>query len=257
MSRNPDDVAASVDKLRADYRLLVDRLESNQRDFRRLARSVYKVQEDERRRLARDLHDGIGQNLTALKHQLALLAGELETSRPDLLARIESGMGLCAQTLADTRQLSRLLRPQVLDDLGLEAALRWLARTLGESGGIDISVEAGPLPVLDGELQTLLFRVAQEALNNILRHAGARHAVVGIGERAGWLSLTIWDDGRGFDVEAALGDASAGRSSGLGGMRERLALHGGRLRLESDGRGNGTRLVALVPVAGDGGTLGA
>lgn len=255
MQSNPEDLAASVERLRSDYRLLVERLESNQRDFRRLARSVYRVQEDERRRLARDLHDGIGQNLTALKHQLALLASELGQADPLLLARLEASVGLCAQTLADTRELSRLLRPQVLDDLGLEAALRWLARTLGESGGVEIAVEAAALPELDGELKTLLFRVSQEALNNVLRHAGASHAVLGLRVQDGWIMLSIWDDGRGFDVDAALADARAGQSSGLAGMRERIGLHGGQLRLESS-VGSGCWLLARIPLAGDSGTLG-
>lgn len=252
MPGNPDDLAASVDRLRSDYRLLVEKLESNQRDFRRLARSVYRVQEDERRSLARELHDGIGQNLTALKHQLALIASELGDAPPALLARLESSVGLCAQTLADTRQLSRLLRPQVLDDLGLDAALRWLARTVGEGSGIDIVVESVPLPELDGEMKTLLFRVAQEALNNVSRHAGAQHAVLGIHAGNGSITLSIWDDGRGFDVDAALAGARAGRSSGLTGMRERVGLHGGHLRVES-APGAGCRLNARVPFHGDGG----
>lgn len=252
MQGNPDDFTAAVDRLRSDYRLLVEKLESNQRDFRRLARSVYRVQEDERRSLARDLHDGIGQNLTALKHQLALIASELGDAPPALLARLESSVGLCAQTLADTRQLSRLLRPQVLDDLGLDAALRWLARTVGEGSGIDIVVESVPLPELDGEMKTLLFRVAQEALNNVSRHAGAQHAVLGIHAGVDSITLSVWDNGRGFDVDAALAGARAGRNSGLAGMRERVGLHGGHLRVEST-PGAGCRLSARVPLQGDGG----
>ncbi len=252
MKADSDDLSASVERLRSDYRLLVEKLESNQRDFRRLARSVYRVQEDERRSLARDLHDGIGQNLAALKHQLALIANEMGQTHPALLARLESSVGLCAQTLADTRQLSRLLRPQVLDDLGLEAALRWLARTIGESGGIDIVVEAMPMPELDGELKTLLFRVAQEALNNVSRHARAGHAVLGITTSGRSVALSVWDDGDGFDVDAALAQGATGRSSGLSGMRERVSLHGGHLRLESM-PGRGSRLMATIPLHGDAG----
>lgn len=255
MSSPTDDLAATVERLRADYGRLVRRLESNQRDFQRLARSVYRVQEDERRRLARELHDGLGQNLTALKHQLALLAETLGPDRPELRAQIEAGIGLCAQSLADTRQLSRLLRPQVLDDLGLAAALQWLARTLGANAGLSIRVEADAPPGLDGELQTLLFRIAQEALTNALKHAQASRVEITLRNRAGWITLGVEDDGRGFDVAAAQAAASAGNGSGLGGMRDRVALHGGRLLLDSR-PGGGTRLQAAVPLADDAGEPG-
>ena len=124
-----------------------------------------------------------------------------------------------------------------------------LARTLGEPAGVDVSVDVDEaLPPLDDERQTLLFRIAQEALTNTVRHAGAAHASIGLAMRGSRLVLTVTDDGRGFDVDAAAMAASAGASAGLGGMRDRVALHGGRLRIEADDRG--TRLQADVPVPG-------
>lgn len=231
-------------ELQARYRELLERIESSQREFYRLARSVYRVQEDERRRLARELHDGLGQNLTALKHQLELLGAHLDPAgRERLAAAIE----LCAQTLEDTRQLSRLLRPQVLDDLGLAAALRWLARTLGESSGLAIELEIGTLPALDGDLQTLVFRLAQEALTNVVRHADAHQALLRAVAKGGWLHLTVWDDGRGCDPERVL----ANPGTGIGGMRERVRLYGGRFELHSR-PGEGCRLRAVLPLDGDG-----
>src|SRR5690348_14465048 len=137
------------------YTRLLERLEANEREFRRLGRSVLRVQEDERRRLARDLHDGVGQNLTALKHRLAQLADAVAPHDPALRAALDAAVALCADTLEDTRALSRLLRPAVLDDLGLEPALRALARSVGEAARITIAVEIEPLPPLDGEWQTL------------------------------------------------------------------------------------------------------
>jgi signal transduction histidine kinase len=245
MTSRPDD-APSLERLRADYGVLLARLEASDRRFRGLARSVFRVQEDERRRIARELHDGIGQNLTALKHQLALLTAEAPD--PALQAGLDAAVELCAQTLADTRELSRLLRPQVLDDLGLDAALRWLGRVVGEKAGLAVTVTVdADVPALDDELQTLFFRIAQESLTNVVRHAGAREAAIALGVRGGQAVLTVWDDGRGFDVDAALAGASAGVSSSLGGMRDRVALHGGRLRIDSDGDG-GTRLHASVPL---------
>ena len=109
-----DPAEDALAQLRARYVDLLARLEDNQASFRRLARSVLRVQEDERRRIARDLHDGVGQNLAALKHQLALLRNTLSGADRE---RVDACIDLCSQTLEDTRQLSRLLRPQVLDDL--------------------------------------------------------------------------------------------------------------------------------------------
>lgn len=250
----PTDPADAVSRLGRDYAELVARLEANQSRFQRLARAMYRVQEDERRRLARDLHDGLGQNLTALKHQLMLLEGSVDATVA--ATRLAEALALCEQTLADTRQLSRLLRPQVLDDLGLVPALRWLGRTLGQSAGVavEVEVDAEPLPALDEDTRTLVFRLAQEALTNTVRHAGARHAGFRLSVAAGRLRFEAWDDGLGFDADRASHDASAGQGSGIGAMRERVALHGGTLRLKTH-PGAGTCLRLDVPLPDDAGRL--
>ena len=121
--------------------------------------------------------------------------------------------------------------------------MRWLARSVGEAAGIDVSVEIEPLPALDGDLQTLLFRVAQEALNNAARHAQARTALLRLVARDSRLQLQVVDDGRGCDPATALGVGG----SGLGGMRERLRLHDGLLELHAS-PGHGMRLRAVVPL---------
>lgn len=250
MSHEADpDTAAQIARLRAEYGALVQRLEANQQDFYRLARAVFRVQEDERRRLARELHDGIGQNLTALKHHLALLRDALGPDQALALARTDTAAALCAQTLDETRQLSRLLRPQVLDDLGLEAALRWLARTLGEPGGVRCEIQVEALPELEGDLQTLAFRVAQEALTNVVKHARASHAWIRAEARAGWLRIEVDDDGQGCAPESI----RSGLGSGVGGMRERVRLHGGRFVL-SQRPGGGCRVQAAVPLDGNAAT---
>ena len=228
--------------LRAQYQELLDRLQRNEREFRRLGRAVWRVQEDERRRLARDLHDGVGQNLTALKHRLAAIAQSLPDGDP-ARDELDGAIALCGDTLEDTRHLSRLLRPPILDDLGLEAALRALARSLSEASGLDIALDIQPLPALDGDLQTLVFRVAQEALHNAVRHAGAGSVLVRVVATGGLLQLQVADDGRGCDPTTAM--ASGG--SGLGGMRERLRLYDGQLELRS-APGEGTRVRAIVPL---------
>lgn len=242
----------AIERLQRGYADLLARLEANQSRFQHLARTMFRVQEDERRRLARELHDGLGQNLTALKHQLALALAELGDGAPPRLA---DALGLCEQTLADTRQLSRLLRPQVLDDLGLLPALRWLGRTLGQPAGLDVQVDAGELPALDEDLNTLVFRLAQEALTNTVRHARAQHAGFRLDARQGRLRFEAWDDGAGFEPERAMAAAREGQSTGIGAMHERAGLHGGILRLQSR-PGAGTRLVLDVPLPAEAGTLG-
>lgn len=229
--------------LRRQYQELLDRLQRNEREFRRLGRAVWRVQEDERRRLARDLHDGVGQNLTALKHRLVQLATALPAADAALRDGIDKAIALCADTLEDTRSMSRLLRPPILDDLGLEAALRWMARSQAESSGAEVTLDMETLPPLDADFQTLIFRVAQEALTNAAKHADARHVMVRLVARGGLLQLQVVDDGRGCDAGAVL---QAG-GSGLGGMRERLRLYDGRLELHST-PGEGTRLRAVVPL---------
>ncbi|MCD9032135.1 sensor histidine kinase [Luteimonas sp. Y-2-2-4F] len=231
-----------VDALRERYRRLLARLEANEDEFRRLGRSVWRVQEEERRRLARELHDGVGQNLTALKHRLSLLGAELTPAQAALRARVDEAVALCAQTLEDTRQLSRLLRPPILDDLGLEAALRWLARSVGEAGALPVELSLPPLEPPGDEVGTLLFRIAQEALTNVLKHSGARRASLSLRERGGCLELRIEDDGRGCDP----GRAAGAGGSGLAGMRERVRLYGGRFEFRSR-PGHGTLVRATVP----------
>lgn len=229
--------------LRGLYQELLLRLQRNEREFRRLGRAVWRVQEDERRRIARELHDGVGQNLTALKLRLHEIQSALPPQHGALHDSLAQALALCGETLEDTRELSRLLRPPILDDLGLEAALRWLARSHDGRGGARVELELGELPELDGELQTVLFRTAQEALANAARHAQARRIRIRLQRRDEALLLEVRDDGRGCDPDAAL--ASGG--NGLSGMRERLRLYGGRLEL-AGAPGAGLRLSARLPL---------
>ena len=217
-------------------------LVAGERRFRGLARSVWNVQEAERRRLARDLHDGIGQTLTALKQQLDVVEQSAGALPEAARGRLRDAAELAAQALRETRELSRLLRPQILDDLGLEPALRWLTRTFAERTGLALEVDLvgidGRLPA---DLETLAYRVVQEGLNNVGKHAAAGRAQVLARREGGELELVVADDGRGFDAKAPDGDGS-----GLRGMRDRVELFGGRIEIASR-PGRGTRIVARVP----------
>jgi two-component system sensor histidine kinase UhpB len=238
-------LAASLREITRQNEKLFGELVAGERRFRGLARSVWNVQEAERRRLARDLHAGIGQTLTALKQQLDVVEQSASELPAAARTRLRDAAELAAQALHETRELSRLLRPQILDDLGLEPALRWLTRTFGERTGLALEVD---LVGIDGrlasDLETLAYRVVQEGLNNVAKHAGAGRAQVLARLEAGQLELVVADDGKGFDPQAPEGDGS-----GLRGMRDRVELFGGRIDIGSR-PGKGTRIVARVPCAG-------
>jgi two-component system NarL family sensor kinase len=233
-SKDRVDLERKLDGVLKQQRELIDSLQQGQDYFQHLARSVWRVQEDERRRLARELHDGVGHSLTALIHLVAQASAAMVDRPEEARERLDRARAVAQTTLQETRALSRLLRPQILDDLGLEAALRWLSRSFQDDHQIAVSLDCDePFPAVGGDLATLVFRVTQESLSNIAKHAHAQSAEIALHQRASFLTLSIRDDGRGCDPEKALASGSEGRSSGLGGMRDRVRLFGGALRLDS------------------------
>jgi two-component system, NarL family, sensor kinase len=227
----PASLSERISQLEQDNARLVREFGRMQGHFAGLARSVWQVQEDERRRLARELHDGVGQSLTALRHRIERL--------PDDPGRQQS-IELVAQILEDVRELSRLLRPPVLDDLGLAAALNWLGRRVRKSSDLEVSVDADCLDGtrLDQEIETLVFRIVQEALHNVVRHANASRVDVRASRAGNRIEVMISDDGRGFDPATL----QSGSGIGLAGMRDRAELFGGDLTIRS--RPNaGTRIL--------------
>ncbi len=202
-------------------------------------RRVVAGQELERRRLARELHDETGQALTSIL--LGLKAVESAQTQEQLSAAGEELRELIVATLQDVRRLAVQLRPAALDDFGLVAAVERLARTISEATGISVDVESrlgpGRLPE---EVDTTLYRIVQEALTNVVKHAQARNVTILLVRREGSVTAVIEDDGRGFDPDELSGDGL-----GLLGMRERVALLDGRLTIESS-PGAGTTLVAEV-----------
>jgi two-component system, NarL family, sensor histidine kinase UhpB len=220
-------------------------LELSHERLRALSRRLLEVQEEERGRLARDLHDDIGQVLTALKIQLESLQ---RAADPALHARVAEGVETVQHTLERVRQLSLSLRPPQLDDLGLAAALRSHLDRQALIAGIAAHFDAAEAPhELDPDTETACFRVAQEAINNVLRHAHAHNLWVRLFTAGGRLALAVRDDGRGFDLEAARARAASGASLGLVGMEERIALARGTLELRA-APGEGTVLLATFPV---------
>ena len=246
--RNERDLKQKLDDVLQQQRELIERLQQGQDYFQHLARSVWRVQEDERRRLAHELHDGVGHSLTALIHLVSQATDALAERPDEARERLQRARDVAQSTLQETRALSRLLRPQILDDLGLEAALRWLARSFHDDHRVAVGLDLDqPFPQIDGDLSTLVFRVTQESMSNIARHAEAKHVDIGLHQRAVFLILTIQDDGRGCDPAAALAESREGRSSGLGGLRDRVRLFGGTLRVDST-PGTGCTVTVQFPL---------
>jgi PAS domain S-box-containing protein len=216
--------------------------EANHR-LRFLSRRLFEVQEEERRHLARELHDEVGQALTAAKINLQSVAIEGDSAT---LARLHETTVILDRLLGQVRQISLDLRPSMLDDLGLEPALRSLLDRQGRLASVAVRFSAENMPPdLDPEIQTTCFRIAQEAITNAVRHAKATQIDVNLGRENGNLRLVIHDNGVGFDVEAAQAQAVG---LGLIGIKERVALVGGRVRIISS-PGEGTEIEIVLPLA--------
>ena len=219
-------------------------LELSEERLRALSRRLLEVQEEERRSLARDLHDDIGQVLTALKIQLESLA----RSPSGTAAQLQECVETTSHALQRVRQLSLSLRPLQLDDLGLAAALRSHLDLQARVGGLKPHFDAAGAPrSVAPEIETACFRVAQEAITNVLRHARAHNLWLRLYAEDGRLGLSVRDDGEGFDLDSARRRAAAGGSLGVVGMEERAALAGGRLELRTV-PGQGTVLLATFPM---------
>jgi signal transduction histidine kinase/ligand-binding sensor domain-containing protein len=214
--------------------------------LRRLTGRLEAAKEDERKRIARELHDEMGQALTAAKINLQLLPGVPDAEERG--RRIGDTVALVDRMIQHVRTLSLDLRPPLLDELGLIPAVRGYLEALAQRSGIKIEVEADALAEpLSPEIEITTFRVIQEALTNVLRHAQARGTRVRLRREPPWLGVTVADDGNGFDVEEALGRAAGGHHLGLLGIRERVEGLGGSVEFDS-AAGRGTEIRVRVPL---------
>lgn len=216
-----------------------------ERERERLMRHIVFAQEDERRRIAREMHDQLGQQLTALKLKLDALKADCG-EQANICAQVETLQAIAAQLDADVDFLAWEMRPTALDDLGLETALSSYVANWSQHIGVQVQLHTNGMENerLTPEIETTLYRIAQEALNNIAKHAAAKSVAVVLERRANQVSLIIEDDGNGFDTAQTF---AAHESLGLIGMRERAALIGGTIEFESQ-PGEGTTVVARVVV---------
>ena len=222
-----------------------DMLVRQQAELRELSARVQEAREEEKTLLARELHDELGQSLTAMKMDLAWLRERLPQENAGLGAKAAQVDALLDRTVTSVRRISADLRPLMLDDLGLQDAVAWLAEDFSKHSGIACRLSAPPdgaLENVDRRVAITLYRVLQESLTNVARHSGARTAWVAVGESGNSLQLEVEDDGRGI-MEA---DLARNRSLGLKGMRERVLYLGGSVEVGPAPRG-GTRVLVRVP----------
>jgi PAS domain S-box-containing protein len=211
-----------------------------------LSSKLISVQEAEKRNISRELHDEIGQMLTAVKIDVQRIRDESESDEINSLA--DDCKKLVEETISVVRNLSLELRPSIIDDLGLEASLRWYSDKFYQRTGIEVKTEINKLSgVLPPECAISLFRICQEAMTNIAKHSEADYVKVALNQKQNLIHLSVEDNGKGFNLKKALKLAAKGKSLGLLGMQERAELTGGRLEVLSR-EGSGTLIKATCQV---------
>lgn len=223
-----------------------DALKESEERYRKLSLQLMDAQENERRHIARELHDEIGQALTMIKINLQIIQ---RVSSPALIAqRTEESIWIVEHTLQQVRTMSLNLRPSLLDDLGVVAALRWYLDRQAKTAGFELHFNADtPDNRPPSEIETACFRLAQEATTNIIKYSQAKEVYVELKQTDTLLELTIRDTGTGFNVESAQEQVAQGDSLGLLNMKERVTLTGGTFEIQS-GAGKGTEIKARFPL---------
>ena len=233
-------------KVEQEKEELFEQVVESQAKLEALSSRMVMAQESERRHIARELHDEIGQELTAVSIQLGKLL-DAYTDTP-LGAELSPVAEMIDNSLINIRNLSHELHPSILDDLGLVPALRWLFKRQAPIGGFSATIDDAGLKTRPApNIEIVCFRIVQEALTNIMKHANASKVELELADEANELHIKIQDNGRGFDVDAAIGKAALGESMGLLSMEERASLIGGKLEITSEISG-GTVIKGIFPI---------
>lgn len=231
----------------AERMLTEERLRESEENLRALASRLQSVREEEQIRIAREIHDGLGQALTGLKMDLTWLAGKLPAEQKPLTSRIGAMFQLIDDTIHSVRKIASGLRPEVLDEVGLAAAIGWQAKDFQQRTGIRCKVELPPeSDGLESGRSTALFRIFQEVLTNVARHAGATRVDVCMRRSTNLLTLEVRDNGRGITPIEMLDP----KSLGLLGMRERVLPYDGTIEINGV-RGKGTQVTVAIPLGPD------
>jgi signal transduction histidine kinase len=230
---------------RAKHRRAEEQLRESHKRLRALSTYLQNVREEERTRIAREVHDGLGQALTGCKLDVSWIAGKLSRDQKRLLEKTRALAAHIDSTIQTVRRIATELRPGILDHLGLAAALEWQANEFQTRTGIKCEVHSdiGDL-TLDADMNTAFFRIFQETLTNIIRHAGATQVMVHLKEEDGRVIMEVRDNGRGISKA----EISNTKSMGLLNMRERAGLLGGDFKIRSVPRGKGTVVSVSIPL---------
>ncbi len=235
-------------QLAAGLNALVAELDERNRRLRQLSERAINAHEAERKDIARSLHDDTGQALTTIIISLERLEKQIPPDLPELKSKIAAVSRLASQTLNELRTVISGLRPSILDDLGLAPAIRWYALQTLEEVGIHFEIHASnDLAGLPSDVNTTLFRIAQEGINNIARHSRARKATITLTQEGDRILMLIQDDGVGFDPGQNGANSDTRQHWGLAGIRERADLIGGMVQVRSH-PGEGVALEILAPL---------
>lgn len=249
--------AADAEKARQELKKINESLESRvlertaelehrNADVQELSRRLLKAQDDERRRVSRELHDSTGQLLVALKINLSRLKSEFAERNPEANRLIDDTSSMIEEMTRQVRTLSYLLHPPLLDEAGIASAVRWYVEGFAARSNIEVTVDFPPqMGRLSQDVETTIFRLIQESLTNIHRHSGSKTATIRVVDRENELRVEIADTGKG--LAAPLNGSSGDIRFGVGilGMKERVSLLGGSLEISSNG--SGTSVLAILP----------
>jgi signal transduction histidine kinase len=231
------------------YSRFMARLEQQRRAQEAFARQLIISQENERKRIAGELHDGLGQDLLLIKNRLGLLVGNAEHS-PEVAVQLAEITSSASRAIADVRSISQALRPSALEQVGITRAIEWMVTQVSQATPARFSTE---LDTIDGllppETEINLYRIVQEALNNAVKHSRASEVIVQVKREPAGLFVSVFDDGQGFDSQPTPVEKTTRDGFGLAGMKERAKVLGGRLDIHS-APGKGTRLVVTIPLQG-------
>jgi signal transduction histidine kinase len=243
-------MAENVEEQEAENRALSTTLRERAEERGKLLERVINAQEEERKRIARELHDELGQGLTSVGLSVQLAQGTIDLNPGDAREHLEHARGQVARSTDQMYEMILGLRPSSLDDLGLVAALRALCERVLAPAGISFEIDSGQVKErLPAELETVMFRIFQEALTNVVRHSGADHVQISIDSADGYVTGMVHDDGGGLEGTGPSGAIGEGKGLGLLGMRERAEMCGGELRIQS-APGVGTRVWVQIPLSG-------
>src|SRR5579863_9907165 len=250
LPREQELLAAAAERclLAAEKARLMEDLARREEQVRRLAEHMLHVEEMERRRISRELHDEAGQSLLCIRLQIELIEQALPEEEAESRAKLREARDLTERTILEMRRLIAALSPAVLEQLGLGAALRQLVNRFQRLHPCRVRLQLSKMGVLPQQLEIIAYRLVQECFNNIGKHSGATHVNISLTSADGWLKLVVEDNGVGFRVEEALAKRD---SFGMSGMRERVALLGGKFYVESrmEGPKTGTKISIELPIA--------